>query len=790
MRRQIQLLFACLMTASLLVWVAATACLALPQAPRETPESHQAAGMAYLEAGRLQEALAEFRKAVRLNRNYLPSLLQMADILSSSGQVFEAYGVLQHAVTVAPDSADVHALLGRCFFRMEKLRQAHAELERALELDPKLNEPYFALAIIESRQGRLVDARQHIEKFIQRNPGQAAAQEVLARVSFEMKDYDAALAASSELKKLDPARTETQLEIARTLERAGRYAEAEQAYRAVLEQKPQDRAALRGLFDSSYKRGAYETSVQALQQLVKLEPRSCDPLLNLARAYRMMNQFPLARQQAECCLALEPGQASSHYLLGRLWFAEGNLVRAKADLEEAARSDPNYAEALYWLAMVELRLGERIPALRHLEKAVALDPEHTGARYALALEYARLNRPADQQKQLAEFRRLKSREEWKSGSGEDRPGTMSRSVPSGPVDTAHLSDWIGFASYLLSENKPREALRVLKQAQETAPADAEVSLLEADAYCEIGEIEPALAAYAAAEQQGPTGLLFLGRGMLYRRLGENDPALADLTRAVSMELPAAKAAEAHVLLASLLNEKKQRRQAEAELRRAIALDPKDSAARVVLAWTLLELGRPLEAAAESTTVLNENPDDASARLALARALLEEKKVVEAVRQIERAAAIEGESARVLLSRGRLAAAQGMNNLAIDYLNRAGQLDPSLVEAFFLLGRQLVAANRTSEAAVTFEKVTILDPTHAHGWLELGKIYLAAKRPRDSVSYFQKAVAAAPESGDAHYQLAVALSQTGQIAEAQREAERAKTLGNKEADTLLKSFPPR
>lgn len=115
--------------AVVVVWLALTieggACawLAAPQNAADTPASHHAAGMADLQAGRVAEALKEFRSALRLDRDYLPSLVEMADLLSSSGRVFEAYGVLQHAATVAPASAEVHALLGFCFFRMENCRK-------------------------------------------------------------------------------------------------------------------------------------------------------------------------------------------------------------------------------------------------------------------------------------------------------------------------------------------------------------------------------------------------------------------------------------------------------------------------------------------------------------------------------------------------------------------------------------------------------------------------------------------------------------------------------------------
>jgi tetratricopeptide (TPR) repeat protein len=57
--------------------------LATPQQAADSPSTHHAAGMAHLEAGRTREALAEFQQALRLDRNYVPALVQMGNLLST-----------------------------------------------------------------------------------------------------------------------------------------------------------------------------------------------------------------------------------------------------------------------------------------------------------------------------------------------------------------------------------------------------------------------------------------------------------------------------------------------------------------------------------------------------------------------------------------------------------------------------------------------------------------------------------------------------------------------------------
>src|SRR5882724_1879596 len=772
------------------VCVGASPACGSSQESTETAASHHAAGMQHLQDGRLQEALAEFGKAVRLDRDHLPSLLQMADLLSLNGRVFEAYGILQHATSVAPESADAHSLLGRCLSRLGKRKEARAEFLRALEIKPDLPEPYYGLAAVELAQGRLPDARRHVETFLHKVPGDEPAKELLARICSEMKDYDAALAVYAELQNASPAPANIPKEIAHTLLAGGRYTEAEKSFEAVLERDPVDREALRGLFDASYGRGAYAKAIETMERIAKLEPGSCEPLLLLARAYHRLNQFALAHQRAQHCLQLEPYHAGAHFLMGWISFSEGDLTKAKSELEEAIKSDPSSTEALYWLGTVELRSGETAAALHHLEKAVSRDREHAGARYALAQVYLAEHRPTDAQKQFDEFHRLKGRDAWPAHVGGDDSQSASRAAPGGAATEKHLDDWIGFAKFLLNDNKPRDAIKILREAQKVAPESAEVSFLSAVGSTEIGETDTALAAYAEAEKRGPTAMLFLRRAALYRRLGENDRALIDLRQALSRELPARKAAEAHVVAGSILTERRHWGEAEPHLRQAIALDPDNSSAHLLLAEALLGLGRAPDAAVECRRNLEENPIDSPARLLLARALLEQRLDKDAADEINRASQFEGESGEVLLARGKLAAAQGLTQTAIDYLDRAGKTDPSLVEAFYFLGMWLLESRRRSDAAVAFEKATILDPLHAQSWLELGKIYLSAKRAEAAVHYFERATNAAPENAEAQYQLAIAFRDTGHLAEAKDAANRAKTLGHASAEGLLESLASR
>src|SRR5260221_14725698 len=129
---------------------------------------------------------------------------------------------------------------GGCFPRLERLKDAREELQRAVELNPGLTEPYYGLAAVERRQGRLADARRHVETFLSRAPDDDAGRDLRATLCLEMKDYDAALAAYRDPRKAQPEAARYARAIAQTLMAAARYQEAEPSLRELLDRDPGD----------------------------------------------------------------------------------------------------------------------------------------------------------------------------------------------------------------------------------------------------------------------------------------------------------------------------------------------------------------------------------------------------------------------------------------------------------------------------------------------------------------------------------------------------------------------
>jgi tetratricopeptide (TPR) repeat protein len=124
----------------------------------ENPLRHDAVAALYLDAGRLDQAIAEFRESLRLNPQSAPTRYNLGFALSSSGRRDEAIEAFQEALRIDPDYAQAHNNLGAL---LQIAGQPDAALEhyrRAAALRPDNVEARANLAQLLSIQGHPAEA--------------------------------------------------------------------------------------------------------------------------------------------------------------------------------------------------------------------------------------------------------------------------------------------------------------------------------------------------------------------------------------------------------------------------------------------------------------------------------------------------------------------------------------------------------------------------------------------------------------------------------------------------------
>jgi len=113
-----------------------------------------------------------------------------------------------------------------------------------------------------------------------------------------------------------------------------------------------------------------------------------------------------AEKEFEEELSSHPDNANAAYELGEMRRKNKQIDDAQRYFEQALQHYPDFAEAQLGLAEVLLEKNQPEQALLHAQRAVALDAENEVSWYRLAKIQRSLGNVAEQQKALAEYRRL------------------------------------------------------------------------------------------------------------------------------------------------------------------------------------------------------------------------------------------------------------------------------------------------------------------------------------------------------------------------------------------------
>ncbi len=148
-------------------------------------------GVALMQAGEVDQALAEFRQVMADSPKHLESMINVAAIHLGQGRPEEALQVLTNALKVW-DIPMVRANLGVAFLQMDRLDEAAAQLKMALNAAPNMPDALTNLSTVFLRQDQPDKAAEAAREALKINENFAMAHNNLAVVLGEQDELDQA----------------------------------------------------------------------------------------------------------------------------------------------------------------------------------------------------------------------------------------------------------------------------------------------------------------------------------------------------------------------------------------------------------------------------------------------------------------------------------------------------------------------------------------------------------------------------------------------------------------------
>lgn len=338
----------------------------------------------------------------------------------AAGRYAEAEKAFEKLRQLEPGMAEVHANLGLIYFQERKFEQAVPTLRQALKLKPALTKTDNLLAMSLSELGRYQEAVPGLEKCLHHSSETEIKRMCgleLQRAYIGLKKDDKAVEVAMQLNRLFPDDPEILYQTGKIY---GNFAFL--TIEKLAQVAPTSVWKHLAAAEAHESQGSYDQAIPEYSEVLKLEPqrpgihhRIGRSLLGRYWQRHSLEDLTAAEREFEQELQIDPANANSAYELGELRRKANRFDEAQQYFEQALQHYPDFPEAQLGLAAVLQAKKLNDQAVIHAQRAVAIDPENEVGWYRLAQIQKALGNNAEQEKALAEYRRLHDRSSKQRG---------------------------------------------------------------------------------------------------------------------------------------------------------------------------------------------------------------------------------------------------------------------------------------------------------------------------------------------------------------------------------------
>ncbi len=205
-----------------------------------SPGSHYYLGNALMAQNRLEEAIAAFQAALRLQPQMAEAHANLGDALQNQGRYVEAEACYRRAIGLRPDLVGTQINLGLVLLRQKRPQEAAAGYERILRTHPGRPEVHYHRGNAYAELLRLDEAIASYREAIRLKPEFALAHNNLGIALHALGRYEEAVGRYREALRFGPAHAETHTNLGMALYDQGHTEQAAEHYRTALRLAPND----------------------------------------------------------------------------------------------------------------------------------------------------------------------------------------------------------------------------------------------------------------------------------------------------------------------------------------------------------------------------------------------------------------------------------------------------------------------------------------------------------------------------------------------------------------------
>jgi len=585
--------------------------------------------------------------------------------------------------------AKEHVQKGNEYASKNRLREAESEYQQAIAIDPKLDDAYFRLGLLQLQQDRPTAAAKWFSRAVELNPKNLEARLRLGNLLVLAARYDEARRQAEAVLSRDGRNSAAHRLIGQISLHQLQYVDAENELRQALDLAPHDPEAyedlgLTELLDAEY--GAAEKSFHAAVEVKPADPRT---YINLAGFYRTQSAPNRAEQTLRQGMEKIPNAVELRIALATLYAEQGRPPDAKRVLDQVENRDSGFADGRRAVAEFYLGNGDAASALPRFRVLAEENPSDIAAARKVA-------------ECLLQLSRWQDAREWIDQHDKNNDDVAFRVL------------------------RARSDLGVLRLRDAAAELDG---LLKdsPDVYYYLAQVHLAQEELQAAQQALAQALVvqpgylpaLLGLGSLRLQQNDGNGALQYASQVIATSFWLA---EAHTIAGSAYLLRGDLDQAQRAFELAAGLNPRSPEAQERLGSALSMRGSLADAEKAYETSLALAPDYAPALSGLADILVKRGKLKQARARIEKQTESHPGAYQLQVAKAEFCIKQKDWPCAEHSYRQTLVLNPYYVNGYLALAHIYAATNRPQEMIREYETARSKFPDYLPTYSLLAKVY--------------------------------------------------------------------
>jgi serine/threonine-protein kinase len=274
----------------------------------DSPGAHNNLGMALHGKGRVDEAIACFKKATLLDPKYVVAHNHLGAILCDKKRGYDgAIASFRTAIALDPKNAYAHHCLGNALQGKGQVDAAIACFKKAIDLDPKDAKAHFGLGIALHGKGQVDAAIASYQKAIDLDPKDAKAHFGLGIALHGKGQVDAAIASYQKAIDLDPKDAQAHNNLGLLLRDKGQVDAAIACYQKAIELNPKNAISHSNLGAALCdEKRDYDGAIAHFRTATLLNPKFANAHVNLGEALLWKGQVGAAMASYQKAIELAP----------------------------------------------------------------------------------------------------------------------------------------------------------------------------------------------------------------------------------------------------------------------------------------------------------------------------------------------------------------------------------------------------------------------------------------------------------------------------------------------------